>query len=426
MKTSFRLPDLGEGIHEGEVLAVLVAVGQKVQEEDPILEIETDKAAVEIPSPYSGVVTAIHVQPGDMVTVGQVLITFETHGISDQTISASDASASKQASKAPAPVKQDKGPVPASPATRKLARELGIELSRVPPTGPGGLVTAEDVKTFSSKTGVDQAAPAKVRPMTETAAARPITLNAPELPDFSVWGPVHRAPVRSIRRQTAKQMALAWSQIPHVSTHDMVDLSRLEAFRQKHKEALEKQGGKLTLTIFALKAAATALKRFPRFNASLDTRNGEMILKEYYHIGVAVDSPDGLFVPVIRDVDRKSITDLAIELRQLIQKTRERKLSIDELQGGTFTITNIGPMGGGHFSPIINFPQVAIMGMGAAQMQPVVRQSKRGHADIVARLMMPLVLSIDHRLLDGGDATRFMRIIINALEDPEELLMTMI
>jgi pyruvate dehydrogenase E2 component (dihydrolipoamide acetyltransferase) len=220
-------------------------------------------------------------------------------------------------------------------------------------------------------------------------------------------------------------MAMAWSQIPHVSTQDAVDLTKLEIFRQKHKEALEQQGGKLTLTVFALKAVATALKRYPRFNASLDVNGSEMILKQYFHIGVAVDTPDGLLVPVVRDVDRKSISELAIELHHLVQKTHERKVSLEDMQGGTFTITNIGRLGGGHFFPIINYPQVAILGMGSARMQPVVRESSSGKSDIVARLMMPLVLSIDHRILDGGDATQFMRVIIDALEDPEELLMTM-
>jgi pyruvate dehydrogenase E2 component (dihydrolipoamide acetyltransferase) len=425
MKTSFRLPDLGEGIHEGEVLAVLVSAGDKVQEEDPILEIETDKAAVEIPSPYSGQIVEIHVQPGDMVKVGQVLITFEA----DQLAGAGSADADEAAGtqmKAEVSRQTPQSPVPASPATRKLARELGVELASVSPSGPSGLVTADDVRAHAAEANSAKKAPQPLpHPEGQTEVYAPPTGDLPELPDFSVWGPTERMPMRSIRRATARQMTIAWSQIPHVTTQDVVDLTKLEAFRQKHKHALQQQGGKLTLTVFALKAAATALKRFPRFNASLDTRSEEMILKQYYHLGVAVDTTEGLLVPVIRDVDRKSISELAIELHHLGQKAHERKLSLEELQGGTFTITNIGRMGGSHFFPIINFPQVAIMGMGAARMQPVVRESKTGKTDIVARLLMPLVLTIDHRILDGGDATRFMRVIIDALEDPEELLMTM-
>jgi len=221
-------------------------------------------------------------------------------------------------------------------------------------------------------------------------------------------------------------MALAWSQIPHVHNQDWADMTKLEAFRRKHKAEIEAKGGKLTLTVFALKAAATALKTYPNFNASFDTAAGEIIIKHYYHLGVAVNSDDGLIVPVIRDVDRKSITELAVELTDLVQRTRERKATLEEMQGGTFTITNVGPMGGSFFAPIINFPQVSILGMGAASMQPVVRDDGKGGHEVVPRLMMPVVLCIDHRVLDGADAIRFLRVIIDALEDPDELLMTMV
>jgi pyruvate dehydrogenase E2 component (dihydrolipoamide acetyltransferase) len=221
-------------------------------------------------------------------------------------------------------------------------------------------------------------------------------------------------------------MTLAWSQIPHVHNQDMVDMTKLEAFRKRHKPEIEAKGGKLTVTVFALKAVATALKTYPKFNATLDTEAGEIIIKDYYHIGVAVNTDDGLIVPVIRDVDRKSITELAIELTELVQRARNRKATIEEMQGGTFTITNVGPMGGGFFAPIINYPEVAILGMGSTGLQPVVREKgEKGH-EIVPRLMMPIVLCIDHRVLDGADALLFMRVLIDALEDPDELLMTMI
>jgi pyruvate dehydrogenase E2 component (dihydrolipoamide acetyltransferase) len=221
-------------------------------------------------------------------------------------------------------------------------------------------------------------------------------------------------------------MTLAWSQIPHVHNQNLVDMTKLEAFRQKHKPEIEKKGGALTITVFALKAVATALKTYPQFNATLNTEVGEIIVKHYFHIGVAVNTEDGLIVPVIRDVDRKSITELAVELNDLVQRTRLRKASVEEMQGGTFTITNVGPMGGGFFAPIINYPEVAILGMGSSSMQPVVRQKGNKEHEIVARLLMPIVLCIDHRVLDGADAIRFMKVVIDALEDPDELLMTMI
>ena len=419
MGRAFNLPDLGEGIHEGEVLSVRVAVGDKVKEGDIILEVETDKAAVEIPSPYTGVVEEVLVKPGDTVKVGQVMLTFS--GAEE----AAPAKKEKPEKKAPEPSKtvevkpepaRKEGPVPASPATRRLARELGVDLGRVPPTGPGGVVTAEDVRAFTQK---------KEKAVEKPEEVRPLVVGAPKLPEFSKWGPIERVPLRSIRKATAKQMTLAWSQIPHVSNQDVVDMTRLEEFRRRHKAEIEAKGGKLTPTVFALKAAATALKAHPNFNASLDAEAGEIVIKQYYHIGVAVSTTDGLIVPVIRDVDRKSIVELSIELKQLIEKTRARKTTLDELQGGTFSITNVGNMGGGHFVPIINYPQVAILGMGAARMQPAVTGNEKDGYQIVPRLQMPVVLCIDHRVLDGADAIPFVRMIVEALEDPEELFMMM-
>jgi pyruvate dehydrogenase E2 component (dihydrolipoamide acetyltransferase) len=247
-----------------------------------------------------------------------------------------------------------------------------------------------------------------------------------ELPDFAKWGSVERVPFRSIRRATARQMSLAWSQIPHVNSQDVVDVTKLEAFRQKHKAEIEGIGGKLTLTVFALKAIATALKTYPNFNATLDTTHSEIIIKHYYNIGVAVNTDRGLIVPVVRDVDRKSIKELAVELNDLVQRTRARKTTLDEMQGGTFTITNAGAMGGGFFAPIINFPEVAILGVGQARMQPVVREKEKGNFVIVPRLMMPVALCIDHRVLDGADAIRFLKVLVDTLEDPDELLISMI
>ena len=429
MSQSFKLPDLGEGIHEGEVLAVMVKVGQDIKEGDIILEVETDKAAVEIPSPYTGKVEEIFVKPGDMVNVGDVMMTFsggakadkvaENEQIETPTIPADTVT---EAPKPPA--QATAGPVPASPATRRLAREMGIDLHTVNPTGPAGLVTAEDVRAFVDKGPAGQKD--VTAPEVSAAGSQSAPVSIPALPDFAKWGSVERIPFRSIRRATARQMSLAWSQIPHVNSQDVVDVTKLEAFRQKHKAEVESVGGKLTLTVFALKAIATALKTYPNFNATLDTANSEIIIKHYYNIGVAVNTDRGLIVPVVRDVDRKSIRELAVELNDLVQRTRERKTPVEEMQGGTFTITNAGAMGGGFFAPIINYPEVAILGVGQARMQPVVREKEKGNFVIVPRLMMPVVLCIDHRVLDGADAIRFLRVLVDTLEDPDELLISMI
>ena len=429
MVRSFKLPDLGEGIHEGEVLAVTVEVGQEVKEGDIILEVETDKAAVEIPSPYTGSIQEIFVKPGDIVNVGDVMMTF-TNGEGDQTVKeekpikkpAAPAETIAAATRlSPAP---KEGPVPASPATRRLARELGVDLHSVTATGPAGLVTAEDVRQFAENSQVDKDVPATSAPVSD--ASQFIPVSEPPLPDFTRWGPVERVPFRSIRRATGKQMTLAWSLIPHVNSQDVVDITKLEAFRQKHKTEIKSAGGKLTLTVFALKAIATALKTYPNFNATLDMANAEIIIKQYYNIGVAVNTDRGLIVPVIRDVDRKSIKELSGELNDLVQRTRAHQTTPAEMQGGTFTITNAGAMGGGFFAPIINYPEVAILGLGQARMQPVVRDEGKGDFQIVPRLIMPVVLCIDHRVLDGADAIRFLRVIIDALEDPDELLMSMV
>jgi pyruvate dehydrogenase E2 component (dihydrolipoamide acetyltransferase) len=424
MARKFRLPDLGEGIHEAEVLAILVAVGDEVREGDPLMEIETDKAAVEIPSPFTGKVKEILVKPGDVIKVDDVLIVFGNGEAIEEKEPKAKVKESVEEAVSEAEPGPAEGPVPASPATRRLARELGVDLHRVTPGGPEGLVTAEDVRTFAEKGGKA----AEGRPSIEEKPLERKTgiATVPPLPDFSKWGPVERVQVRSVRKATVKQMTLAWSQIPHVNSQDAVDITRLEAFRLKHRAAIEARGGKLTLTVFVVKAAATALKTYPKFNSSLDTEAGEIIVKHYFNIGVAVDTEDGLIVPVIRDVDRKSIQEISIELNDLIQKTRARKTTLEELQGGTFTITNVGPMGGGHFSPIINYPEVAILGMGSARLQPVIQKKEKNEHVIVPRLMMPIVLCIDHRVVDGADAIRFMRVIIEALEDPDELLMKMI
>ena len=425
MNRHFKLPDLGEGIHEGEIIAVLVSVGDQITEGDPILEIETDKASVEIPSPYTGNILEILVKPGDVVKVGDVLITFSNSGASEIELTA-PVKLPEKTVRAPAEstleiVSKQKDPVPASPATRRLARELKVDLHMVPASGPGGLVTSDDVRSFAA-TGkeMDKKSAENALLSLETASGNAML---PPLPDFSKWGLVERVPLRSIRRTTARQMALAWSQIPHVNCQDDVDVTALEALRRRHKKDIAAGGGRLTLTVFAVKAAAAALRQFPQFNASLDTATGEIVRKQYCHIGVATDSGDGLIVPIVRDADCKSITRIAGELNDLVERTRARKIKLGELQGGSFTITNIGAKGGrGHVFPIINYPEIAILGMGAARLQPVIREIE-GTPETVVRLVMPVSLAIDHRVLDGVDAARFLAFFRNTLEDLEKMLL---
>ena len=440
MAFEFKLPDLGEGIHEGEIVAVSVAPGDAVKEGDPLFEVETDKAVTAIPSPFTGTVAEVRIAPGETVHVGDVLIVFDE--AENQAAAASPSSAPEKSSpspgEAPAPaakpreaanagpaVEKSGGrrpPVPASPATRRLARELGVDLYAVRPTGPEGLVTAGDVRRHAegvrpASEAEDEAAPAP-EGMAMPAAA-------PELPDFSRWGPVSTEPLRSVRKATARQTALAWSQIPHVANQGEADVTALEALRKRHAAKVAQAGGRLTPTVLAAKAVVAALKRFPRFNASLDMAHEQIVYKNYYHVGIAVDAPRGLIVPVLRDVDRKSIRELAKEFQALVERARAGKTRLEELQGGTITITNAGAVGGGHFAPIIHFPQVAILGMGRAALKPVVRLDAEGAPAVVPRLMMPLVLSFDHRIADGAEAVRFMQCLVETLEDPETMLLNL-
>ena len=449
MAKEFRLPDLGEGIHEGEVLAVKIKPGQQVKEDDVILEVETDKAAVEIPSPHSDVVTQVNVKAGDIVHVGDVMVVFG--GVSDNLPRAEAAIpvaagaapvAGDSRSPAPAITAQPKaqpgeGPVPAAPSTRRLARELGVDLRRVTPSGPGGRVTAEDVRAFASapqrSTQPAPALPIGDAGSTARIGVSPHTVDAPPLPAYDQVGPVERIPLRSVRRATARQMALSWSQIPHVTTQDLADITELEALRERYKDAVKAKGGALTLTVFVLKALVNALKAFPKFNASLDIETEEIVLKHYYNTGVAVDTDRGLLVPVLRDVDKKSVLELAVEQLALVQRTRDGKASLADMQGGTITLTNVGAIGGTGFTPIINYPEVAILGLAKARVQPVAREivlspgvtepgfEERYH--FVPRLMLPIILAFDHRVNDGAEAQRFLNRIIEQLENPEKLLL---
>jgi pyruvate dehydrogenase E2 component (dihydrolipoamide acetyltransferase) len=452
MPTAFKLPDPGEGIHEAEVINVLVSEGDKVEEGQSIAEVETDKAATEIPAPVTGMVKEIRIKAGDVVEVGDVLMVFLEEGESEEAeVPAKEDKEPGDADEAetkpepeeerkekreaePEPEAEAEGgreeveerekpaerkrPVPATPSTRRLARELGVDLSAVEASGPGGRVMPEDVKAYAEKR--KEPPEPEEKPKKEKAVPPKAV---PRLPDFSQWGPVERIPFRSVRRTTAKRMTLSWENIPHVVHQDIADITELEAFRRENKAEIEASGGALTMTVFALKAAVAALKAHPRFNASLDTEAEEIVLKKYYHIGVAVDTDRGLLVPVVHDVDCKSIMDLAKELPELAERTRQGKTELEEMTGGTFTITNVGPLGGTGFSPMINFPQAAILGLARARLQPVV-QGDTDQFKIAARLMLPLCMAFDHRMVDGADAARFLSEVISLLENPKRLMMT--
>jgi pyruvate dehydrogenase E2 component (dihydrolipoyllysine-residue acetyltransferase) len=445
MSRPFALPDLGEGLTEAEIVAVLVREGDVIAEDAPLLEVETDKAQVEIPSPMGGRVEKIHVSPGQTVKVGTVLVTFADDGASAQpAAAAADAAHPKPAaapprraapgqsppapaelsaaSRPPAAPAPAAGPVAATPATRRLARELGVALPGVHGTGPGGRIVDDDVRAAAARAGQPTAAaPAeRAKPAAPAGPAKPLAgvgLEPPPLPRFEQWGPVERAPLSHLRRTIAERMTLSATLIPHVTHFDRADITDLDAIITRNLGAARAQDVTLTLTGFLLKATALALRSHPRFNASLDPAAGEMILKRHYHLGVAVATERGLIVPVLRDVDRKPVLEVARELGALAQRVREGKATLDDLRGGTFTITNIGALGGTAAIPIINYPEVAILGVARARQEPVVRQGQ-----IVPRLILPLTLTFDHRIADGADGARLATDIVQRLEAPERLL----
>ena len=426
MSRQFTLPDLGEGLTEAEIIAVLVREGDVIKEDVPLLEVETDKAQVEIPSPIGGRVEKVHVQPGQTVKVGAVLVTFSDDGPATRSApSAAAATAPRGAPARPAaptpPPAPAAGPVAATPATRRVARELGVDLKTVRGSGPGGRVLDTDVRAAASG---PRAAPAATPPQAKPAApagpAKPLAsvgLEAPPLPRFEQWGPVERAPLSHLRRTIAERMMLSATLIPHVTHFDRADITDLDAFISRNLEGARAKGVTLTLTGFILKAAALALRGHPQFNASLDPGAGELILKRYYHLGVAVATDRGLIVPVLRDIDQKPVLEIARELAALAQRVREGKATLEDLRGGTFTITNIGALGGTAAIPIINYPEVAILAVARARLEPVVRQGQ-----IVPRLLLPLTLTFDHRVADGADGARFTTEIVSRLEAPERLL----
>jgi pyruvate dehydrogenase E2 component (dihydrolipoamide acetyltransferase) len=446
----FKLPDLGEGIHEAEILKWLVAPGQVVKEDDPLVEVETDKAAVALPSPFAGRVVSVHGGVGDVVQVGQVLVVVEAAGGLAQIEPAPKPQAPAAKPPSPAakppspaakpPIAAARGPVPAAPATRRLARELGVDLALVAGSGPAGRVTPEDVKRSAPPLAAPQqqpqtqaqapavaggttaaSPPPESRARAEAAARASSSIpffDLEPLPDFSAFGETAREPLVSIRRRVAHRMVTSMTLIPHVAHMDEADVTLLEEFRLGERRKREgKPGGHLTLLSFVVKAVTAGLRAAPIFNASLDPFSEEIVYKRYYNIGFAADTGRGLVVPVLAGTDRKSILEISAEIERLAAAAREGALEVKDLRGGTFTITNIGPLGGTALIPAINYPEAAILGMGKVQEKPVVRDGQ-----IVVRKMLPLTLAFDHRLADGADAARFVSEMVNKLSDPGLLL----
>ena len=474
MAIEFKLPELGENIESGDLVRVMISPGAQVTEGEPVIELETDKAVIEVPSTVSGTVGEVKVKQGEKLKVGQVIFTIaESKDGGAKAAEAETAAAAEPVKPAPPPktpeeqpkpveasraaedfrtqdaaresfarARQMEGkseqealppdvrpeepqpvvppqltktagpehrpPVAASPAVRRLARELAVDVYNVRGSGPGGRILEDDVKAYA-KSVISSAAEAVAGAAMGAGFVRP----APQLPDFSKWGPVEKVSMRAVRRKTAEHLAEAWNTIPHVTQHDLADITELEELRKRFSARAEIAGGKMTITAIALKVVASAVKVFPQFNASIDVKGEQIIYKRYINIGVAVDTDRGLLVPVIRNVDRKNIIDLAVELSQLSVKARDKKLTPEDMEGGTFTITNLGGIGGTDFTPIVNYPEVAILGMSRSRMEPVWMKDQ-----FVPRLMLPVSLSYDHRLIDGADAARFVRWVVEALEQP--------
>lgn len=441
MPFDFKLPDLGEGIREAEVLSVKVVEGQTIAEDAPLLEVETDKAVVEIPSPVAGTVAKIYVQAGQTVAVGTVMISIQDgHDSVEQPPARPESlivaplrpqAETKAEESAPEKIEPAIKPaesIIATPATRQLARELKIDLHLVVGTGPGGKISKEDLlayvenqKGVKSKTA-DSPVDSKSSGSTGVAKSKESSLVASDpapqaLPDFKKYGEIERVPMKSIRRKTAELMALSWAKIPHVTHCDEANITQLEKLRLKHEAYIKEKGGKLTLSVLIVKAVALALQQYPQFNSSFDENSEEIIIKRYYNIGLAVATERGLIVPVISGVDKKNILELSIEINRIVDKTRSGKIGLEELQGGTFTITNIGTISGTSATPIIHYPEAAILAVMRAKEKAIVT-----NGNIEIGLIVPLALAFDHRLTDGAEAASFVGAIVKMLEAPSELL----
>ncbi len=450
----FILPDLGEGIAEGEILKWYVEEGGEIVEDEPLMDVETDKAAVTIPSPRGGKIAAIKGKVGDIVNVGDVVVVIDD-GSGEAAATEEKAAHSTFAepdkaiagalpeTHAPAAIPGVRRPVPAAPATRRLARKLKVDINLVTPTGPGGRVTPDDVHRFADHGLIAPAAisSSPAHPLkganTEHIAATQVKndtafaefaahasatipfLELEPLPDFSTDGPVEIEQLRSIRRKVARKMVTSMTLVPHVAHMDEADVTDLEAFRVKERERRSGgSGGRLTLMAFVIKAVTAGLRTTPAFNASLDPFKEEIIYKKFYNIGFAADTGRGLVVPVVKNTNSKSIVQISDDVFEKASLAREGKLPPDDMRGGTFTITNVGPLGGTAMLPTINYPEVAILGMGRVQEKPVVR-----NGEIVIRKILPLTLAFDHRIADGADAARFVGELARQLSDPNLLLL---
>lgn len=428
------LPDLGENIESADVAAILVKPGDKIEKDQSIIEIETDKATIEVPSIFAGEVVEVYVKTGTKSKVGAPIIKLKVFG---QTLTPQPETtdsvkrsvtepqkAAEQIRPAETIQKEEKvlgistqgyqqptitkGSAPAAPSVRRIAREIGIDINEVPGTGVGGRISMDDVKAYAKKLNEQRG----------KGISPAFGIKAEKLPDFSKFGAIETKPMNSIRTKTAEHLSYAWAAIPHVTQFDQADITLLEMTRKAFNPKVEKEGGKLTITSFLLKISATALKTFPQFNSSIDMEKKEIIFKNYFNIGVAVDTEFGLIVPVIKNVDQKNLTQLSVELAQLSEKARNKKISLDELQGGCFTITNLGGIGGTSFTPIVNSPEVAILGVSRGSYKPVYKDGK-----FEPRMIVPLSLSYDHRIIDGADAARFLRWVSEALKQPMKLLL---
>lgn len=457
MLEQIKVPDIGENVVSGSVVGVLVSEGDLVEKDDGIIEFETDKAVVEIPSPTKGKIMEMRVKEGDELNIGDVIALLETtigasqatdektadhtHDVQpteqvekrqekapqqpsaekpatgndkhkdEQTLDGLDSKAAqdkKTAGDGAGPAKHAPGktlPAPAAPSVRRLARELGVDVHMVAGSGPGGRISEKDVKNYIQNTRPGD-------PKPQTVSGSPIETD-PEMPDFTRWGPVTTQDTTTVRRITAESMSRSWKTVPQVTQFDKANISQLEDWIKTVNLKMAKSGEKLTITAIILKIIAEGLKRFPRFNASLDMHKQQIIFKQTIHVGIAVDTERGLLVPVIRDVDRKSIPDISLEIVDLADRARRKRLAPDEMEGGSFTLSNQGGIGGSHFTPIVYWPQAAILGVGRATVEPLLVEGKW-----VPGTMLPLSLSYDHRINDGADAARFLRWVCEALQHP--------
>jgi pyruvate dehydrogenase E2 component (dihydrolipoamide acetyltransferase) len=456
----FILPNLGDGVAQGDVLKVLVKAGDAVAVDQPVLELETDKATIEVPSNVAGKVTEVRVKAGDKVKPGQAVLTLDGAAGANGAPAAKTDEPKEAPKKNEAPARQDTPKeepapapreeaaaaperprasvtniaagrpqppapqpaaapaapsnvtaAPAAPSVRRLAREIGVDVTQVPGSGPGGRITQEDVKEFAKRVMYSIGSNGQAAAASGAPAARSVT--GPSLPDFSKWGEVERKAMSGIRRKTSEHLSHAWNTIPHVTQFDKADITSLEQVRKKYRGEVEKAGGNLTVTAVAAKVIASALRVFPQFNASVDAAGEAIVYKKYINVGIAVDTENGLLVPVIRNADQKNLIQLSIEINQLAEKAKARKLTLDEMSGGSMSISNLGGIGGTMFTPIVNWPEVAILGISRGAFEPVWNGTT-----FEPRQMLPLSLSYDHRLIDGADAIRFLRWVAEALENP--------